>query len=568
MHYWFALILKSQRNRVFVGVFWAFSTALSGVALLILSGWFITATALTGIAISAGIVVLFDMYMPGSGIRFFALSRTLGRYVERIYNHNTVLRLIEVFRLKLFKSLTALPIAQLRATSDSEWLSRLTADLDALDSILLRYTIPPIVALLVVLVLSFFLSVFWVEYAIYLGISLLVCLLITVRFTISLTQNYAAQAALLLNACRGDIIEHLQGAFELQSYGLMQHHETKVLKRLTAFYKAQNSLNARVANIQLFLDLTLASVLILLICIVFSAVNSTLIDGTITVMFVLMFVGICELLQSIPTSFSTWGKTQFSASRLSGLVDGGGQKNGAAFKQIESINFTVDQNIKVGLSQQKALKFTLIKQQLINIQGRSGSGKSTFANMLIGADNTAEVIINNRVNLRDISPTQWYKQIAYLAQSNSILTGSLGYNLALGLETVNEADLWTTLKIVELDKWAKALPNGLNTWLGETGGKISGGQSRRICLARLLLRYPQLIILDEPFNGIDNEMAIRIWQNMQPWIASSMCVLLTHECPAYLDLNKAFCEISLDPNMKLQAKGKSRLIVDNKIKET
>ena len=90
MKYWFNLIAQSQGKRLYIGIFWAFITALSGIALLMLSGWFITATALTGLAISAGLVVIFDMYMPGSGIRFFTLSRTVGRYVERLYNHDSI----------------------------------------------------------------------------------------------------------------------------------------------------------------------------------------------------------------------------------------------------------------------------------------------------------------------------------------------------------------------------------------------------------------------------------------------------------------------------------------------
>jgi ATP-binding cassette subfamily C protein CydC len=559
MQYWFKLILKSQKNRIYLGVFWAFSTALSGVALLMLSGWFITATALTGIAIAAGLVVLFDMYMPGSGIRLFALSRTVGRYLERIYNHDTVLRLIAVFRLKLFKSLAALPIAKLRASSDSEWLSKLTADLDALDSILLRYTIPTIVAVLLVLSVTFFISFLWFKFAMYLGGFMLLCLVVTIRFSISLTKEYATQAALLLNTCRGDIIEHLRGSFELQSYGLMQHHESKVLYCLDVFYNIQNSLNARVAAIQFLLDLTLGLVTVLLVCIGFLAVNATLIEGPEAVMFVMMFVGTSELLQSMPSQFSTWGKTHFSASRLTGLVENTELKEGATLNRIKSIDFKVDKNIKVAISQKKVIEFKIVKYQLINIQGRSGSGKSTLANILIGAERanavtnnraiakkSAEVMINTNIRLSEICVTQWYKQIAYLEQNNSILTGTLGYNLALGLKIVSEEDIWSVLKVVELEEWAITLPEGLNSWLGETGGKISGGQSRRICLARLLLRDPQLIILDEPFNGIDNKMALRIWENMLPWMTSRMCVLLTHERPDYLNLYDDFLEIGLD----------------------
>lgn len=549
MKYWFDLIIKSQGSRLYIGVFWAFVTALSGDGLLMLSGWFITATAMTGIAISAGLVLMFDMYMPGSGIRFFALSRTVGRYVERIYNHDSILRLISIFRLRLFKGLSSLSVGQLRATTDSEWLSRLTADLDALDSILLRYIIPPIAAVLLVLTLTLFLSFIWFELAIYLGAFMLLCLTLSIRFTATQTKHYAMLTAGLLNDSRADIIEHLQGSFELQSFGLMQHHEEKVQSRLDEFYKVQTAFNSKVANIQLLLDLVLALAMVTLICIGLLALSSNLIDGPIAVMLVMMFVGVSEVLQSIPSQLSTWGKTAFSANRLSSLANVVEPKNGTTLTKIDSIDVDVIDNMKVAISQKKALSFKLSKNQLLNIRGRSGSGKSTLANLLIGAeksDDHNKVIINKNVMLSRISADHWYSHIAYLEQANSILAGTLGYNLALGLETISEQKVWSVLQMVELHAWANALPQGLNTWLGETGGKVSGGQARRICLARLLLRDPELVILDEPFNGLDQEMAARIWQNMLPWISARMTVLLTHEQPVYLSSLDNVLDVCLD----------------------
>ena len=549
MKYWFDLIIKSQGARLYAGVFWAFVTALSGVGLLMLSGWFITATAMTGIAISAGLVLMFDMYMPGSGIRFFALSRTVGRYVERIYNHDSILRLISIFRLRLFKGLSSLPIGQLRATTDSEWLSRLTADLDALDSILLRYIIPPIAAVILVLTLTLFLGFIWFELAIYLGAFMLLCLILSIRFTATQTKHYAMLTAGLLNDSRADIIEHLQGSFELQSFGLMQHHEEKVQSRLDEFYKVQTAFNSKLANIQFLLDLVLALAMVALICIGLLALSSNLIDGSIAVMLVMMFVGASEILQSIPSQLSTWGKTAFSANRLSSLANVVEQKNGTTLDKIDSIDIDVIDNMKVAISQKKALSFKLSKNQLLNIRGRSGSGKSTLANLLIStekSDDHNKVIINQNVMLSRISANHWYSHIAYLEQANSILAGTLGYNLALGLETISEQKVWSVLKMVELHAWANALPQGLNTWLGETGGKVSGGQARRICLARLLLRDPELVILDEPFNGLDQEMADRIWQNMLPWISSRMAVLLTHEQPVYLSSLNNILDVCLD----------------------
>ena len=567
MKYWFNLITQSQGKRLYIGIFWAFMTALSGIALLMLSGWFITATALTGLAISAGLVVIFDMYMPGSGIRFFALSRTVGRYVERLYNHDSILRLISTYRLTLFKSLSNLSNQQLRATSDSEWLGRLTADLDALDTILLSYLIPPIVAALSVVTLTFFLGLFWFDLAIYLGSILLLCLFASIRITVTRTKEYGSLTASLLNQSRSDVIEHLQGAYELQSNGLMQQHEQSVLDRLDEFYRAQAKLNSNLANIQWLLDCVLGLIMMSLIIAGLMAINAQLISGPVAIMIVMMFLGLSELLQAIPSQFSRWGATSFAANRLTHLVETTPPARSIMLEKIDSLEVTLYQNKKIALSQQQTLSFSLINHKLVNIQGRSGSGKSTVARLLTRAeslDSTEENVlykntekktgirINGEFKLSDIDLENWYSHIAYLEQRNTLLAGTLGYNLTIGLSdddlNASENNIWAVLKMVELFDWANDLPEGLNTWLGEAGSKVSGGQARRICLARLLLRNPQLVILDEPFNGIDNVMAARIWNNIEPWINSRMAILLTHERPDYL-LQKSSAHESTDKDL-------------------
>ena len=107
----------------------------------------------------------------------------------------------------------------------------------------------------------------------------------------------------------------------------------------------------------------------------------------------------------------------------------------------------------------------------------------------------------------------------------------------MGYSAISEAEIWLALKIVELDDSVKAPPGGLNFWLGETGGNVSWGQARRLSLARLLLCHPQLTILDEPFNGIEDKMAARIWHNMLPRVRTKMLALLTYERSDYLHNN-------------------------------
>jgi ATP-binding cassette subfamily C protein CydC len=553
MRYWFDLLIKSQGSRLYWGVLWVVITTISGVSLLMLSGWFITATSLAGIAISAGIVLMFDMYMPGSGIRFFALSRTVGRYTERVYNHDTVLRLIAKFRVSTFEQLTCVPMSELRASSDSEWLGKLTADLDALDSILLRYTIAPLAAVITILLISGFLSFIWLELALCLGIFFLVLYIFNISLTITQTKTLASASSQMLSTLRADIIEHLKGAFELQSYQLMQDHEQPILMRLEKLGDVQQRFNGRVANIQLVLDLSLAVALSLLIFVVLYAVHSNHINGPIAVLWVMMFIGMSEILQSVPSQISSWGKTDFAANRLKEMIKPQHSlANQVEIKKLDELSVHLEHEAKIPITGTKPLIFKLQQSQLLLVLGRSGSGKSSLANLLTGLETDthhgSNIIINDAHKLQLISSESWCSHLGYLEQSNSLLAGTLAYNLMVGLPDLPESQLWSVLKLVELEQWARALPKGLNTWLGEAGGSVSGGQARRICLARLLLRAPDFVVLDEPFNGVDAQMAARIWQNISPWIASKMVILLMHEQAAYISDAVSKRAVTLDVN--------------------
>ncbi|WP_371193870.1 amino acid ABC transporter ATP-binding/permease protein [Glaciecola sp. SC05] len=550
MEYWFRLLIKSQGKRLYWGILWVVLTALSGVSLLMLSGWFITATAIAGVAISAGVFLMFDMYMPGSGIRFFALSRTVGRYTERVYNHDSVLRLISVFRVSLFKELSQLSTSQLRKTSDSEWLGKLTADLDALDSILLRYTIAPIAGVIVIVLLSLFLSFIWFEMALVLGGFFLALYILSISVSLSFTKTLAGESSKLLSDLRAQLIEHLHGAFELQAQGLMHAHEAKIQELLEALNTVQNRLNKKISNVQLALDICLGLGLLSLVFIALHAANLAQIDGPTAVLLVMMFMGTTEILQSIPSQFATWGKTAFAARRLGELTSAEPNPAGVSIDKIDSLSVQLSQQSKIPASHSSLLSFAVTQNSLLVIVGRSGSGKSSLANVLSAVESIdnkhSNILINGDLPLANIDSSSWHKHLAYLEQGNSILAGSLGYNLALGLNAVSEDSLWSVLIVLELEDWAKQLPKGLNTWLGETGGLVSGGQARRICMARCLLREPNLLIMDEPFNGLDADMSARIWHNMSDWLAQRMVVLLTHEQPAFLSDAQQQYLVSLD----------------------
>lgn len=537
MRFWLSIIYQSERKRLFIGLFWSLLTMLSGVGLLALSGWLITATALAGLAITAGLIVKLDMYMPGSGIRYFALSRTIGRYIERLYNHDTILRLIATYRVTIFKALSHKPLHEIRQTSDSEWLSRLTSDLDALDGILIRYTIPTLSTGLVILLVSAFLCFIWFDFAAVFFLTATLSWMLLVRFSISKTKGAAKASIAQLNSTRESLISHIKGAFVLSSQDMMNTHQANTLDELSLFEYHHAALQKRIAKIQFVTDSLFG---IALGAVFFSGlwgVNNQIIEGPTAIMLALLFVGVSELLQTIPEQFSTWGKTQYASERLKKLAVKKVETGSANIKHVQTITCTVKNLPTIPASFEREISFTLSDTKPFFITGRSGAGKSTLAKLLFKLipllSPNVDLKINNH-SMSHISSKSLYSVCSYLEQSPSLLSGSLYYNLTLGLNNVDEQKIFDVLAKVELLEWADALPEGLNTWLGESGGQVSGGQARRLCLARLLLREPALVVLDEPFNGLDTAMAKRIYERISPWLEARKSMILLHEVPAFV----------------------------------
>ena len=539
MKYWFKIIFGVAQKRIVVGGLLAFITAISGVALLLLSGWFITATGLVGISLGLGIVIIFDMYMPGSGIRFFALSRTVSRYIERLYNHNTILKLVAVFRGELFGRLLKLNYSVSKYTDNKEWLSRLTADLDALDSILLRYTITPLAISLLSLAVGIFSYFLWRDITVLLMSLVILSLLFGVFGTLFFTTTKAYDKALLQSSLRKQSIEHLEGSFQLHCMGLQTMHAKHMQKELQALNQVEAKLHKASSWVQFILDIFLQLGLISVILFTLNSVQDSGISGPVAVLLILLTVGLIEIVQVLPSQFKEWGNTKYSALKLQKEFS---QKT----KYIEhsSCTNTAMEQLLVRINDhpfipasKEGLAITY-DQNITSFFGRSGSGKSTCANILAGLvsehellENQVQYFINGE--LRQGLPVFNRSELFYLRQENTILSDSIRYNLTLGLNGISDAELTDALNKVSLTEWVERLPHGLDTWLGDTGESLSGGQARRLCLARLFLRQPKFVILDEPFNGIDKITADKINDELLIHLQGSNLAVFTHEISGF-----------------------------------
>ncbi|MBQ0741967.1 MAG: thiol reductant ABC exporter subunit CydC [Pseudomonas sp.] len=527
---WLNLIMQ-RRARLWIGALLLALTLFSAVGLLALSGWFITATGVTALLWAAGQRVMFDVYMPGGGIRFFALTRTVARYFERVFNHNTVLSLLADLRGKHFAALAALDGATLGRLRAAQWLNRLTADIDTLDTLYLRLLAPPLVALLGVMLVCGLIAIFHASLALLIGALLLALLLALTLGMARLGLHYSARRVEQLDGLRVLAVEQLQGLAELSAGGTLGSHRQQLLSASQRMLDDQLVLQGRIAFGQALATLGVMGAVVVGLFGTIQAYIAGLLSGPVMVMIPLALMALSEGVAGLPAAFAQYGGTRAAARRLNqqttmstALLD---PAQPAALPADLTLHWR-DVCVKYAGLQQ--LDLTLAAGKRLAIIGPSGSGKSTLAALaarLIDPD--AGQLMLAATPLKRLSLSEWRAQVGYLTQHTELLHDSIAANLLLANPAATDQQLWQMLEMVDLAELVSALPARINTWVGESGKQLSGGEGRRLALARVLLKDAPLVILDEPFSGLDAATRERVSQRLEPWLEGRTALFLGHD---------------------------------------
>ena len=209
--------------------------------------------------------------------------------------------------------------------------------------------------------------------------------------------------------------------------------------------------------------------------------------------------------------------------------------------QVQGLSFSFPD----GQALFRDLTFGIRRGERIGIRGRSGSGKSTLFNLLLGFfEPTAGEIFIDGVRLCPRNRHAWYRIVGYVPQEIFIVNGSLAENIALGQAEIDREKVSRVLGQVQLKEWAAALPQGLDTSLGEYGSRLSGGQKQRIGIARALYKGAEVLFFDEATSSLDSRTEQEINQALRE--LSATCHELTLIIIAHRESSIAFCDRILD----------------------
>ena len=504
------------------------ATIAAGMGLLALSGWFITATALAGITLATVGTLSLDIYAPGGGIRAFALGRTIFRYVERLYNHDTVLRMIADIRVGLFQKLAAGSIEERRRQSGANWLVRLIQDVESLDTLYLRILAPTVIAVIGLLALV---AATWL--LIGGGVAALILLMLLSSFVLATvgtfvrTRGLSAQMAESSESLRVAITGVLDGQSEWQAAGLTHQMRARTQDDAQRLINVQAEIE-RCTGLHQALSAACNSLAVLLLLVAgCEMVAREQIASPLMVVLPLALFGLNELLAMLPDAYARLGGTVVSATRLNrdslarrrfGARDSKAVPNNPHRSLVWSVHGKDFDERRVG-DRLARWSLDIHDGESVAIIGESGSGKSTIADRLAGIDDA-------QANLPDHSHSPAPAKIGYLSQATVLFEDTVRFNLTLGRDDITDADIWPLLTALNLDE--RLSEPGLDAWIGHEGIQLSGGEQRRLVLARVLLTDRPHLLLDEPFTGVDETTRAAVLKQIQPWIAGKTTVSFAH----------------------------------------
>ncbi len=526
-----ARLARKRLGWLAAGLALAVLSLAAGIALLALSGWFITASALAGL----GLIVALDIFTPGAGIRLAALTRTVSRYLERLITHEATFRLLADLRIEVFSRLLRHDEIQLRSLRRGDTLSRLTADVDLLDHLFLGIAAPTLAAVIVTLLASLLLALVNPVLALIPILCLIVAGPVVTGMILATGRQSSRQLGQALPELRGLASDSIEGLGELRALnqlGMQGKRINQIALTITEFQRRLATLDALGQAVVIGLGflaawLTLVASLLL--------VQRGLITAPVAGLIVLAVFGLGEAWHPLPAAWRRLSLCRTAAERTVEVIN---QPSGLPapthsvmpgpgfalfFEHVYHAYCPFDPPVF------KDFSLKIAHGEKIAVTGPSGSGKTTLALLLMRQiDPQSGRVVAGAIDLKQIDPDQWRQLVGYLPQNPVLFRDSLAANLRLARPLASDEEMTAALNAVGLGPFLDGLPEGLDSWIDEAGANVSGGQRRRIALARLMLTDPPIVILDEPLAGLDpvtrRELAVRL----SLWLADKTAIMITH----------------------------------------
>jgi ATP-binding cassette subfamily C protein CydC len=488
---------RQQRRGLWRASGYAAVVSIASIVLLGLSGWFITAAAVAGLA---GTIAAqgFNYMLPSAGIRLLAILRTAGRYGERLASHDAAFGALARIRPALFLGLARGPADHALALTQGEATARIVQDVNVVEAQFVRLSaVPGMIAALASGLLLCALGG-WRP-----AVALLMCLAGLLALATFLARRLEAPGREVQRAS-GALKDAFAGvadaAAELRCYGV-EAQAVEVIdacsRRLAEAQRAQASVAGWFEFIQA-VALGAAG----LAALILAAPEGAPIAALCALAAVMTIDGAGPVLRSLAQRSAVREATARLNDLLPGVTDEGEDTAWAAAPSIDLLGTHLLAGTRVALV------------------GASGTGKTTLVESLLGL-RTVEpgIAFIDGKDVGSIPLANRRGTFGWAPQDAVLLAGTIRDNLALGDPLADDTAMWAVIADVALTDVIEALPNGLDSWIGEHGVRLSGGERRRLALARAYLVAAPWLLLDEPTEGLDAATERRVAERLSVRLA-------------------------------------------------
>jgi len=529
----FIRLFRGHLRWMALGTLSGLLAVVSAVGLLALSGWFISAAAYAGLtAITAQ---MFNFFHPALGVRFFAIGRTLARYTERIVSHDATFRILQSLRSWFYFHLE--PLAPSRSINfrSGDILSRIVADIDALDNLYLRMFSPSVIALIMSILVVGFLWLFDPVISMVTALFLLLAGFFVPLIAFRLGEGSGHELVQHLSDLRIHIVEGLQGMPELLVFGAHHRHLDGVEKSNRALLKSQLRMSRIRELSQALITLLSGFAVLAALYLTVALVNREALDGPGMALVTLAVLASFEAVLPLPAAYQYLGQTREAGRRLLEIVHSKPQvifpdvsirrprHNGVRF---EKVCFRYNKTHDWALQD---VDFQIYPGRRVAVIGETGSGKSTLIQLLVRfRDPTSGCICLGDVDVHDFCESDMRRHISVVTQQPHMFNATLRKNLQIARPGADDDELLSALNSAQLLDFVTTLPDGLDTWIGETAKLLSGGQARRLAVARAILHNAPLWVLDEPSEGLDSVTEGKMMAAIKAHTADRSLLMMTH----------------------------------------
>lgn len=520
----FAVLSPAKWSLVLALIF-TFLTVFMNVGLLTVSSWLLASAAL-----QPGLTYL---SLAIVGVRFFGVSRAVCRYFERYTSHRMAFQGLYGLRLWFYAHLEPLAPAILKRFGAGDMLGRIMGDIEVLQFFYLRTLIPPVAAIALTALVAYGAST--IDDSLVMPILMAALVLGVVVPLVVYAHN--KQSLRAIGPQQGDykalLSDTMDSLEDVISYG----NENLVYKRIQQMMRHVDGHKGTIdRGMNLGNTLFLGGVQLTVVVVAIMAANA-LTGAWASVMVAVAAIGTqawFEALQPMIAAVHHGAESKVATSRLIALAN----EPLPVVEPLEPKPFNPNRDItftNVSFCYDHAhtiyenLRLDIKQGQSIAIVGASGSGKTTLFNMLERLYDYNGSIHVGDVELKDISMDTWRNALGTITQDTYIFHASFGDNIRLARPEATANELEQAIHRASLQNVVDKLSDGIHTIVGSGGHGLSGGERQRVALARLFLRNPQIVLLDEPLEGLDQVTRKALHRDLMHYVEGKTCLYITHQ---------------------------------------